>query len=355
VELPHWRRQLVQLDLGQFEAVLQAPVVEAAGDGTSPALREEPAPYIVATPEARVQPPDGAAATTRAVLATADLSRGTLATLSNRLGYNEEIVARWLRALERKGQAIFTGPPGVGKTFAARLLARYLADDSDGFWELVQFHAAYSYEDFIQGLRPKANAAGQLDYTVEPGHFLDFCRRAAQRRGRCVLVIDEINRANVARVFGELLYLLEYREDAIRLAGGQAPFRIPANVRLIGTLNSADRSIALFDFALRRRFAFIELAPNPNQLRLLPPQQRPFSIEALIKLVERVNKAIDDPAFAVGYTYFLRTDLTDSLPEIWESEIEPYLAEYFFNQPDRVAEFRWSQVCADFEAATTTE
>jgi 5-methylcytosine-specific restriction protein B len=310
---------------------------------------------VVAGPDLAARALDGSLATTRETLANPELSVGGLSVLSERLGYEEEIVARWVRAIERKRQLIFSGPPGVGKTFAARMLARYLAHEADGFWELVQFHAAYSYEDFIQGLRPHANAAGQLEYKVEPGHFLDFCRRAAQRRGRCILVIDEINRANVSRVFGELLYLLEYREDAIRLAGGELPFRIPANVRLIGTLNSADRSIALVDFALRRRFAFVELAPNPNQLRLLPLQERHFPLEALIKLVERINKAIDDPAFALGYTYFLRTDLADSLPEIWESEIEPYLAEYFFNQPDRMAEFRWSQICAEFAEASATE
>ena len=170
-------------------------------------------------------------------------------------------MGRWVRAIERKGQAIIYGPPGTGKTFIAEKLALHLIGGGDGFQEVVQFHPAYAYEDFVQGIRPKARPDGSLDYPVVPGRFLDFCDRSRSCQGRCVLVIDEINRANLSQVFGELMYLLEYRNREVPLASG-GMFQIPENVRLIGTMNTADRSIALVDHALRRRFAFLALYPN---------------------------------------------------------------------------------------------
>jgi 5-methylcytosine-specific restriction protein B len=149
-------------------------------------------------------------------------------------GFDLEVLQGWIRAIERKGQAILYGPPGTGKTFMARALAKHLVSETDGFVDLVQFHPAYSYEDFIQGIRPK-KVEGGLDYPTLPGRFLDFCCKARERiGGTCVLIIDEINRANLSRVFGELMYLLEYREEQVPLAGGT--FTIPANVRMIGTI-----------------------------------------------------------------------------------------------------------------------
>ena len=177
-------------------------------------------------------------------------------------GFLQAELARWVAAIQRKRQAIFYGPPGTGKTFIARMLAQHLIGGGDGFWELVQFHPAYAYEDFIQGIRPRPTASGGLEYPVVRGRFLEFCQKAAQCKGPCVLIIDEINRANLARVFGELMYLLEYRDENIRLAASDQGFRIPSNVYLIGTMNTADRSIALVDHALRRRFAFIKLEPQ---------------------------------------------------------------------------------------------
>jgi hypothetical protein len=159
-------------------------------------------------------------------------------------GLAEDTLAGWVRAIERKGQAILYGPPGTGKTYVAERLAKHLVGGGDGFAELVQFHPAYAYEDFVQGIRPKTADGGGLSYPMVPGRFLEFCAKAAQRGDRCVLIIDEINRANLARVFGELMYLLEYRDREVPLAGG-GTLRIPKNVRVIGTMNTADRSIAL--------------------------------------------------------------------------------------------------------------
>ncbi len=280
-----------------------------------------------------------------------------LADLAQDTYLGEATLSRWARAVERKGQAIFHGPPGTGKTFVAERLAQHLAATSeenagDGFVELVQFHPAYSYEDFVQGLRPNTSE-GTLRYDIVPGRFLDFCRRAAACTGRCVLVVDEINRANLSRVFGELMYLLEYRDRAVTLAGSNVPFAIPANVRLLGTMNTADRSIALVDHALRRRFAFIELGPNWEVLRRFHAKGD-VEIEPLINVVQRINRAIDEPHYALGHSFFLDGALASTLRDVWEMEIEPYLAEYFFDQPERVDEFRWAAVKRELGAEASS-
>jgi 5-methylcytosine-specific restriction protein B len=262
--------------------------------------------------------------------------------VSEQTGIPSETLAFWVDAINRKGQGVLYGPPGTGKTFVAEHLARHIIGGGDGFVELVQFHPAYTYEDFIQGLRPESREDGGLDYRLMPGRFLEFCRRASAREGECVLIIDEINRANLSRVFGELMYLLEYREKEVPLAGGER-LRIPQNVRLIGTMNTADRSIALVDHALRRRFAFIALYPQYEVLNKFH-SERGYDAEKLIQILQRVNRAIDDPHYEVGISFFLMDNLTAHLGAIWRMEIEPYLEEYFFDQPGKVDEFRWDKV-----------
>lgn len=269
----------------------------------------------------------------------------SLTQMSAETGFAEEELARWVRAIDRKGQAIFYGPPGTGKTFIATRLGKHLIGGSDGFIEIVQFHPAYTYEDFIQGIRVKTLQDGRLSYPMEPGRFLQFCTRARRRTGRCVLVIDEINRANLSRVFGELMYLLEYRDREIPLAGDGRLFSLPANVRIIGTMNTADRSIALVDHALRRRFAFIQLRPKLEILRRHHARTE-FPVENLIRVLSRLNAQIGDPNFEVGISFFMgeNLDLHSDLQSIWQMEIEPYLEEYFFDQPSIVNEFRWTKV-----------
>lgn len=257
-------------------------------------------------------------------------------------GFEEEMLLQWVRAIERKGQVIVYGPPGTGKTYVAEKFARHLIGGHDGFYELVQFHPAYAYEDFMQGIRPEPRDDGSLFYPLVPGRFLDFCSKARSRKGRCVLIIDEINRANLARVFGELMYLLEYRDRAVPLAGG-SEFRIPANVRVIGTMNTADRSIALVDHALRRRFAFLALYPNYDVLRKFH-RDSGFPVERLINILSELNKKIGDRHYEVGITFFLRRDVGQQLEDIWKMEIEPYLEEYFFDQRDTAKEFYWDKV-----------
>jgi 5-methylcytosine-specific restriction protein B len=258
-------------------------------------------------------------------------------------GIDRDTLEMWIRAINRKGQAILYGPPGTGKTWTAQRLAKHLVAGGDGLVDLVQFHPAYSYEDFIQGIRPQTEN-GAVTYALESGRFLDFCRRAAGRTGPSVLIVDEINRANLARVLGELMYLLEYRTQSneMPLAGG-GRFYIPDQVRIIGTMNTADRSIALVDHALRRRFAFLRLRPNLEVLRTFHAGSS-FPIGALIHVIETLNKTIANPDYEVGISFFLVQDLELNVPDIWSMEIEPYLDEYFFNDSGKVAPFRWSAV-----------
>lgn len=262
--------------------------------------------------------------------------------LSKDTGFTQTELERWIRAIERKGQAIFYGPPGTGKTFIAMLLAKHLIGGGNGFLHIVQFHPAFAYEDFIQGIRPQARPDGSLDYKMIRGRFLDFCNEARKRTGRCALVIDEINRANLARVFGELMYLLEYRKEEVPLAGGNR-LNIPQNIRIIGTMNTADRSIALVDHALRRRFAFFSLYPNYDILREFH-KDTDFPIKSLIEILEKLNVEIDDKHYHIGITFFLNTKLKDNIEDIWKMEIEPYLEEYFYDQPEKAKEFNWVRI-----------
>ncbi|BAY94895.1 putative ATP-binding protein [Tolypothrix sp. PCC 7601] len=265
----------------------------------------------------------------------------TLNQCAEETGFSTTEIKHWISAVNRKGQAIICGSPGIGKTFIAERLAQQLLNGGYGFLELVQFHPAYTYEDFIQGIRPHSKN-GKLTYPLVPGRFLEFCKKAESFQDTCVLIIDEINRANLAQVFGELMYLLEYRDKEIPLAGGNS-FRIPRNVRIIGTMNTADRSIALIDHALRRRFAFIELRSNYDVLRRYH-QKTGLVVEGLIKILQQLNQVIADKNYEIGISFFLTDNLREDIEDIWCMEIEPYLEEYFFNQPEKVENFRWDQI-----------
>lgn len=141
------------------------------------------------------------------------------------------------------------------------------------------------------------------------------------------------------------MYLLEYRDKKIRLAGSNELFSIPKNVRIIGTMNTADRSIALVDHALRRRFAFIELRPNYDVLQRYHQKKRTgFQVDGLIETLKRLNNAIADKHYEVGISFFLTENLAEHIEDIWQMEIEPYLEEYFYDQLDKVDEFRWDNI-----------
>jgi len=241
---------------------------------------------------------------------------------------------------ERK-QLIFYGPPGTGKTYLAKALARHLTED--GTMQLVQFHPSYNYEDFFEGFRPKPaeDGSGALSFGLTPGPFRLFAERAkADPTTPYILIIDEINRANLAKVFGELYFLLEYRDESIGLQySPQEDFTLPQNLFLIGTMNTADRSIARIDTAMRRRFAFVELDPRIPPIRGLLARwlkRNDFSDEPA-RLLDLLNTRLGDADLAIGPSYLMRKaiyDRVDGLDRVWQYEIMPLLEDLFYGQAD---------------------
>ncbi len=248
--------------------------------------------------------------------------------------------------LEDKKQVIFQGPPGTGKTFVARELAEHLAGSKDRV-RLIQFHPSYSYEDFVQGYRPKTTDDGQVGYVLRDGPLIRAARQAAEapEDKKHFLIIDEINRGNLAGVFGELYFLLEYRNESIQLQYSDDAFQLPKNLYIIGTMNTADRSIALVDLALRRRFYFVEFHPDKEPikdvLRKWLRKKEFDDMEWVANVVDRANRLLgDDRHAAIGPSYFMKDDLDDAQVElIWKHSVFPYIEERLFGQDDRLGQF----------------
>ncbi|MEM7800139.1 MAG: AAA family ATPase [Chloroflexota bacterium] len=269
----------------------------------------------------------------------------SLADFSAETGYSEETLTDWIDTLQHKGQMIFFGPPGTGKTFVAQRLARHLATTREGISETVQFHPAYDYADFVEGLRPSVGSDGQLVWVNRPGIFLTFCEQAEDQSGPAILVIDEINRANLTRVFGELMLLLEYREQSLQLASGNR-LQVPPNLFLIGTMNTTDRSLGQLDQAIRRRFAFVELTPDYSRLS---SSNRDVDFSPLIQLLNLINEEIADPAFHIGHSYFIGLTSIDDLQRVWKTEIDSLLIDRFYTRPEEIGRFRWETIYTRLE------
>lgn len=244
--------------------------------------------------------------------------------------------------LLRKKNLILQGAPGVGKTFAARRLAYALMGEKDDSRVIqVQFHQNYSYEDFVMGYKPNEDGGFEL----KNGIFYRFCKRAAaDREHKFFFIIDEINRGNLSKIFGELLMLIEddYRDKPIQLSYKDEQFSVPDNLYLIGMMNTADRSLAMIDYALRRRFSFFEMKPgfeNPAFKEYCSKLSDP-QLNKLVNAIIELNKVIENDdslgsGFCIGHSYLCNLKGSYNLSNIVEYDIIPMLREYWFDNNDR--------------------
>ncbi|MHB9858390.1 DUF4357 domain-containing protein [Streptomyces sp. YIM S03343] len=236
-------------------------------------------------------------------------------------------------------QLVLYGPPGTGKTYLAMKMAEYFGGGPEQV-KIVQFHPSYAYEDFFEGFRPVEDPeTREVAFRLTAGPLRELADLASREGSRHIphfLIIDEINRANLAKVFGELYFLLEYRTRSVRLTYSGDDFALPPNLFVIGTMNTADRSIALVDAAMRRRFAFVELSPRTEPTagllaRWLVSEGRDAEPA---RLLDALNSRIDDADFAIGPSYLMKPGVyrDGGLERTWRTKILPLLEEHHYGE-----------------------
>ena len=276
-------------------------------------------------------------------------SQALTQTSLSKLDSNEEELLSFLKALKpNHRQIILQGPPGTSKTHTAEWLAHALTGEGPGSQgansrvEIVQFHPAYNYEDFVRGIQVATDTEGRISYQTTDRIFAQMCKRASNdQANKYVLIIDEINRAHLAAVLGELIYALEKRGQSIRTpyadpgANGHGSIMVPENLYVIGTMNTADRTIGHIDYAVRRRFAFHALLPNREVIEKYDRKETQSAALALFNAVEQLFKPENgalSPEFhaddvQIGHTYFLAKNKNE-LFMAFTYQVYPLLREY---------------------------
>ena len=280
--------------------------------------------------------------------------------LASELLWEPDRLKMVIHGLEDKGQVIFQGPPGTGKTYVARRIAQWYQSQG-GDYRIVQFHPSYTYEDFVEGFRPARAGDGQVGFDLVKGPLRLVAEQAQDNPDATfILVIDEINRGNVAKVLGELYFLLEYRDEAVNLQYSREPFQLPKNLWFIGTMNTTDRSIALVDAALRRRFYFFGLYPDePPVAGLLRRWLERENIDApwVADLVDAANRKLNDRHLSIGPSHFMKKDPPLDAARvrfIWEQAVIPYIEEQSFGDEARLKEFGYDQLMAEIGPASAS-
>ena len=270
--------------------------------------------------------------------------------------FSEEFFNNIIDTLKVKKNIILQGPPGTGKTFISKKIAERITGKKENIFS-IQFHQSYSYEEFVVGYKP--NSEG--NFALQKGSLIQVCERAKQNENEnFVMFIDEINRANISKVFGELLSLIENDkrgpENAVKIlySENDINFYIPSNLYFICAMNTADRSLKMVDYALRRRFSFFEFKPEfdkPEFKNFLKDKNvNAKTIDRIVNNISKVNQQISDDNFelgdgyCIGHSYFCpKGNSSDSFGDQWyeqiiEYEIKPLINEYYFDKPDQAAE-----------------
>lgn len=251
-------------------------------------------------------------------------------------------------SLQNYKQVILYGPPGTSKTYYAKVLAFYITNDQSRI-EFVQFHPSYSYEDFIEGIFPEVDEeTGQISFKIKDKIFKRLCKEAETNPDKnYVLIIDEINRADLSKVFGEIFSALEYRKEVVKLLYSEERFTIPTNLYIIGTMNTLDKSTVDIDFALMRRFKFFEVGPDKEILRKMLKKNgvENYLIEQIIDVFEKIQPKQEEEGYPLGHAYFKDIKSKQDLKLLWEHQLSFLLKEYFADLKkdvyERIKEIYW--------------